>query len=251
MKPVERIFPNWREFARDHIIWILGLLPLVLAGIKLFAVSEGDPEVFRFLLRDLNVVQLVIATVVPFAPLVIFWTYVVWLDWIRRTPAAVRNQVMPEWLDQPIWNAAMLIVLIMPTFQILISIAILMFLFFRRRRARKKAELRWGANHGQTLAPIYWSARGFLFGLVLQGLIGSSGSWFPAEAVKVRGSDVQAAYVISYDRDWTTVLDSHKKIKLYKTESVESRSACIGDWTWLGRPITKVFSSAPEPICPG
>ena len=52
----------------DNLVWILGLIPVLLSAIRIYAVAGGDEAVLRALVVDLDVVALFLATVLPVLP---------------------------------------------------------------------------------------------------------------------------------------------------------------------------------------
>ena len=136
MTSAKRAVPSPTEFIRSNLVWILGLVPIALAGLRIWTVSRGDTEVFLYLLKNLNVVQLILAIIIPLTPVMVFWSWVAWVDWQRRTPRAKQVEMIPDWVDIPIFIAVSGVVMWMPLFQLLFCILILIFIVYRRRRSR-------------------------------------------------------------------------------------------------------------------
>ena len=137
MLPDERTLPTPAEFVRKNFVWILGLIPIAAAGVRILTASGGDSEVFLYLLRNLNVVQLVLATIMPLVPLGSFWALIAWIDWKRRTRRATQNN--SEWIETPIIFILVFLMSLMAMFYLVISIAVLVVIILVRRHRTKKS----------------------------------------------------------------------------------------------------------------
>lgn len=239
------------EFFKGNFVWLLGLVPVFLAGLRIWTVSQGDSEVFLFLLKNLNAVQLLLATIIPLTPVIVFWAWVAWVDWQRRTPREQQVQEIPDWVDIPIFIAMSSVMMYMPLYLLLTNIAILAFFAFMRRRWRKKAESKDSPYHGLSMTPIIWDARGIGLSLVATSILSSYVVWLPPEIIKTTKWQAETGSVISEDDRWTTILTRDRKIELIRTSNIVARRPCTTDWNFFGRPVMKVLSSKPPyEICP-
>jgi hypothetical protein len=247
----ERVLETFKRFGRDNVVWILGFIPIVLAGIRLLTVSRGDSEVFLYLLQDLSVVQLILATVIPLVPLAAFWAWIAWIDWQGRTPRARQVEILPDWVDIPIFIALAGIMLLMPVIQMIANVAILLIFWVIRRYRAKKYAPRLGSDRRQWEDPISWDFRGYVLSVVVTSMTAATVIWIPPESIKVKGADnPQTGIVLSYDSQWTTFLDRNKKINILNSSEIESRAACTADSSWVLKPIGRVFADSPNPPCP-
>lgn len=59
------LLPEPRKFIRENPVWVLGLAPFALVAINLLTISNGDPEVYGYLLQNLSVSAIVLGVVLP------------------------------------------------------------------------------------------------------------------------------------------------------------------------------------------
>jgi hypothetical protein len=78
---------------RDHIAWIVALVPVTIAIIRIFFVSSGGGNVLAELARTLNVTSLAVSTVVALLPVLAGWvTYFAWILVARSNESADREK---------------------------------------------------------------------------------------------------------------------------------------------------------------
>src|SRR5690242_4497831 len=92
---------TFTEFAGRHLTWVLSLLPFLLVGIMMLRNADGDAEEFRFMLQNANIVQLLMASVVPLIPVAVFWLYAMIFEWLIITCRDQRIVNFPEWIYAP------------------------------------------------------------------------------------------------------------------------------------------------------
>jgi len=245
--------PTLTEFLREHIVWILGLVPFALAGMRILIISQGNVEVLTALLLDLNVVALVLGTLLPIVPTLSFWAIVYWFERRRRTTRADQSHPSPMasgWIGL----AVGLILSAASFFTTLPNIGLLVFFLV----ARGLRYVRDRRRHGEQFddgAHI----RLDMLNCVVLAIVGSVVSiytmWIPTEVINIKGHQPEVEYVLSSDREWTTHLAAYSqgngRLHIDKTSDVESRRPCSQVTRWFQRPIiTFTYHPAQSPQCP-
>jgi uncharacterized membrane protein YphA (DoxX/SURF4 family) len=241
------------EFFRQHIVWVLGLLPVFLAGLKILVLSEGDGQLLRFLLKDLNVVALMLATLMPVLPLAAFWALVAWVVWLRSPTRESGRTIIAEWIDFPAFLILLILLLFIPAVTLIMSVGLLIFMIVMQMFVHwvatglpKHNPTRIAVSKQLLFVWLYSMLIIFIAATALMPVL-----WMPMELLKTHGSNPEPGYVLSMDKDWTTFLDRGNTVHIVKTADIESRSACfVGDWTQ--KPIVQLYSHhrSRNPPCP-
>jgi hypothetical protein len=244
----DQLLPEPRSFIRENLIWILGIIPFALAGIRVIVVSNGDVEVLRFLMKDLDVIVLMLATILPLLPLASFWLLIAWVDWVRTTPREKRL-LFARWADLIIPGALFLVAMFIQTAFLIFSIIMLVlilgvrkFISCHSKRHPRYAEVNDPFREDMIL---------FCALAVAPLLINSTAIWLPIEQVKIAEDELTGS-VLSNDGDWTTFLDRDTQIHMFKSSEIEARTACSYA-NWATKPILKLTpsdSSSPTLVCP-
>jgi hypothetical protein len=232
--------PQKKGFGSEHILWFLGLVPVGLAAIKILIVSGGDPQVFNYLLRNLNVVALVISIILPLIPLAAFWFLVSYFDRRYSLPKDERKE-MPFWFSQFVWLAWLASIGSMSVnFAFGSSVVIISILVIRliQRLRYKKAVANTPVD--QLTPPRNRAAFGagsYVAVLCVQFLFNGGVPWISTESIVVKGSDNQATdergQVVEVGDPWTTILLWPRDIQIVETKSIISREPCVVDSTFL------------------
>lgn len=217
-----------KNFVSRHPTWSLSLVPFLLVSIKLFGCSGGNAETFLYLLQNVNVVTLLLASLVPLIPQVTFWIFVVavirtWPDTINRSTKA------PLWVVVAIvslWG----IVLLMPRGILALHVsAALILAVFRVCKARSRR------HNASTGSPAHESPSKSLlvvsFAAAVAALFSSSVMWAPTEILQIRNWRY-VGYVLTTNEDWTTVMELNNNVRIFKTSDIESRKPCAENGWW-------------------
>ena len=249
----DRPHPNASEFIRENLIWLLGLLPFALAGTKLFIVAGADPQLLRTFLQSLNIVQLMLATIVPLFPVVAFWGCIGLWGYIRYRARTGQAQ-LPDWVDVPIAMLAVTLVTFMPAGQVLVNVGLLVFLAVLRRLFRW-IERRF-ANGESTIdrEPMWPDYLQTVVFAVVGAFETTPTMWLPMELIDVKGaSRAEVGYVISQDGDWITILNrTQDDVQIYKLADIESRTIC-SITAWPTKPVIDLIfrdDSTRQPSAP-
>ena len=227
-------------FLRDHLVWVLGLVPLVLAALNILWISHGDSEVFAYLLQNLNLVALVLGTILPLISPAIVIISLVWLSHLTAMSEEERAKSPVGW---KILSAIMIpfgMLFMQLHFVILTAIVIiLLFLYYLFQRGwNKRSQIRYGVDvHTNPLLPPYFLVLALLLPMVSQAFQGSG--WIPYEVLHLKDRPV-SGQVLSADKEWTTFLDSSQHVQIVPTENVKSREPCYED-TFLGPTLQNVI----------
>ena len=236
----ENAMPTVADFVGKHLTWVLSLFPFVVAGIRLVVVYRGDQEVLRYLVQDLSIVALLMATVVPLIPVGLFWLYVLALEWYFSTPKEQRGISATGRVIAPIFGALFVAAIIFMPIGLLIANVGLLAIFLLSDRL-----IRWRARKVSYPTPETEIRENVLRALVCVAtgaVIISSSMWLPVEVVKLRDSKPQVGYVLSIKDDWTTFLDRDHAIHIFRTTDTESRQAC-GPISLHYRPIISIHKT--------
>lgn len=234
--------PLWWSWARENVIWILTTVPIALAGLRVLIVSRGEPETLRALLSNVNVFSLVLGTLLPTVPILVFWGWIAYIEWDKSRPK-VNKITLPwpftAWIYGPL---AGIIMLMSPMTLIihLVGLTIIVGAFLYRRRK--------GYPPGN--APLALGA----LALVLFGntFVSSPQPWLPHEIITVKDSASEVGYVLSSDPRWTTYLAKNGPVKHVASADVISRQVCTFNNSKYARPIVTILSDKndPTPPCP-
>lgn|GEM_PF-5771826 len=229
--PREPYSPSWPrtttvsnslvQAVRDNPLWVLGLLPLVLVCFRLIYVSRGDTEVMRALLASIDILRIVLATVLPVMPVLLFWGIVLLVDRWRVTRKDERP-AMPALL--PAFVVTLLVVSLtgMTTLTAVASIASLMVVAVQIWRAQRRDGPR--SYRIKATDAIGWA--------LLTCLTASVGPWLPTEAIKLTDGSQYVGYTLSADARWFQFLDGDNVLHVEASNSIESRTPCtkVGSW---------------------
>ena len=244
----DNALPTLTTFVGRHITWVLSLLPFVLVGIKLLSNSGGDIEVFRYLLQDVNIVVLLMASIVPLIPIAVFWMWVMIIEWFISTPRSQWRIPFATWLVVPLIGGLIALLFFMSTGALIGCIVLVLFLIGSRwsiRWLHRKDDVDPYENE-----PIRTEFLQIFMFAVMAALITAPSMWLPTEIVKVRNWNY-VGYVLSTSDQWTTLLERDKTIHVFQSSDVVSRKPCSRD-NWLIRPLNQIGSTkTPNTPCPG
>jgi len=199
----------------ENLVWILGLIPVLLSAIRIYAVAGGDEAVLRALVDDLDVIALFLATVLPVLPYYWFFLGVVLLDSSvfrkarenslrKRIIAALAMFAIGGFMMQ--WSRS--------SISLTVILCIVMLIFMIRAK---------------------FFARGFpgvkigLFLLVASVVLVFAAvryPWIPAELITLEGEPVKRGYVLSESDSGLTIMWRGGGLQLVDAASVKSRQFC-------------------------
>lgn len=221
-------------YVREHIVWILGLFPFLFAAVQVIYVSGGDPTVAGYMLKNLNVVTVLLAVSLPLIStmMTVAALYHFWLA--KRTPKEQRGNTFNFYgylagigigigaLSMPLFIFAFLSVLI----------AVFWVIFAVARRIQRKNLLRFGESGTVPSMDSVITVSVLLLPacfVLTAVLVMYSSMWLPREKIDVKGQESSSGQVLSSDGDWTIYLESttnRRTVRIVRTTDVISRTPC-------------------------
>lgn len=256
MEP-DNAFLSLREFTQRHLVWILGLVPFVLAAIKIGTGSLGNPQVYAYLVHELDIVGLVLSVALPLVPVTIFWVWLVWWDRRRRTPKDER-------INLGIWPfvVAGFALSMLALFQISYAIPTIIVLAFipidkaRSWSRNRKLRLQFGADDQKLWRTPPYNALVIISFLALQALTPNT-PWLPAEVISITHQPSQLARVVSVNDVFLTFINGRDQITIVRSKDVLARQPCYVSNSALrvltmtvGEFVASRFKDYAQPECP-
>lgn len=230
---------------RENLIWVIGLMPVILASFRLLVVAQGDTEALRALLANVNVLVLVLSTILPTVPSLVFWLAVWSWDWHRLQTAEKRFEV-PQWVFTCVSTIVAIVALnAMPLQLFLINIGILIamlgYIWWRSKR------------DGRHAPKLRLNLTGMLALLVINSVgIPLGPSWLPTEEIEVKGQPSVVGYVVSSDPRWFVYLERRGSVVTVPASNVETRTNCSVYRSTLNHPLIDLLGTTRKfaPRCP-
>jgi len=222
---------------------LLGVLPLLLAALRVLLWARGDQALLTTLVQTLNVQAVLLGSLAPVVALGIasaaFALIADPATWGPLKRWAVR-------LDSWVVIVAIPLILAMLAItktSVLVGVALLLGAGLTARAVGR----RWGRTRGK--APGKWTENGWALAvLYLLGWLATAPMWLPAEVVTLRDDTSTTAYVLSNGDGWATLLTSDRSVLRIPSDQVASRVVCNEDG---GRSLLEVFTSTNAiPECP-
>jgi len=226
MEPLN-LYSQIRDFARNHALWLLGLVPFAIAALKIFTISAGDLEVFGYLVQHLDLIGLVLSITLPLIPVLVFWVWVMWWDRRRLTPKANRSD-LGGW-KYPLTTVIGFSIIYMQTGYVVTSIVVLSYIVIGRLRLPKRNErelLRYGIDNKLLWRSPPIDAVSLLIVIAVQALISVNTHWIPTEIITIKDQPPQLARVAEVNEVFITYLDDRNRIALVRSPDVLSREPC-------------------------
>jgi len=218
----------------------------VVATINIVVLSGGKPQVFGYLVKELDVVGLIISAGVPLVPVIFLWGALVWFstdsNWLmkRRTDIGAMLYIM----------AFFGLILSLFTTQ-LTYLGVMAFSFgvygwrwarvaFRNRRDK----ILYGDSFPLLPSPRYGYVQLIAsLGLIcFLSIISFASTWLPTENIEVRDMTPFSGQMIASDSDWTMFLRSAGNVQIVRTADMESRVPCEDSQMILGRTIAEILA---------
>lgn len=214
MSKTDTLDTHAKTWVLKNAVATVSALSLVIAGMKLLAVSGGDTQVLRTLVQTLDIPTLVTATLLPLMPNVIIVAYLMY--WDGQLAKSKKNRAHhPEWALLIVNALVVSLALLVPL--ILLSSYILFFVFIQHKRyaARRRGLGLTNVSYPMTLIP--W--------LILVIISGTS-IWLPIENITLDSGDQKSAYVLTTDIRWTTLLIEEESVAVLPTPTIKAREIC-------------------------
>lgn len=244
-----------REAESERHGFYLGLVsaafPAILAGVRLFVLSNGDDATLKALAQHTSMQALLIGSYVPFLPLILILAAYLALSERR---AAVRGVVfqpsMLAGMPPPVALMLLAVGLLTGPLYLLLMIAaaaLVLAAVWAYRGRRPAPPPRPGTRPPSPLlggrVPSRWvDALTLTLGVVLAGMVTLQGMWLPATALTVDGT-TRVAYILGQAEDFETVLyrDGGGPQQL-KSDQITARRICSERETGvLRRPLAALI----------
>jgi hypothetical protein len=232
--PIDEI-KRGASFARDHLLWVLGLIPLVFAGLRVIVASGGNAETLKSLVQDLDVTALALATLLPFFSTVLLWCFFIAMG---IDSERTKKKSKTVWL---FFGSIVLIVVwvTMPLSYLLANMAALFGLFVIATAAEAEfAKSRWPivrkllVGFGAIVVPIVIISAPFVL----------AGVWLPREQITITGQSDVLGYVLSSDMRWTKYMDENDKIHIVASSAVVQRESADDTRAWYHQTLSDLTS---------
>lgn len=251
--------PSPNDLLQNHLPWLVGLLPFVMAAIQVLGSSEGDPEVFAYLLQNLGVVPLVLSVIIPLIPLAVI--LFVW-SLLSEYLATPRDQRPP--VSRPVVIGCLAFCIVAVSFITLLylmvvvsTIGLTVSSWCARARKKRRDTLLYG--HDVKVPKPFVPGLSFVAFLIgayalVSIAIPSNGAWMPFEMISVNNDKVVTGQVYSSDVHWTIFRDMFNKVHIVKTDAIKSRQPCHrGPGFLLRTPaavLVEQIEDRPDVVCP-
>ncbi|WP_199255246.1 hypothetical protein [Mycolicibacterium mengxianglii] len=215
--------PSWLSgLIRDHIVWILGLIPFVLAAFSVLFTSAGDPQIFGYIIQNLNVVSLFLTVTLPLIPVSLVFISLYYLARSIQTPKDKRDSFS---FERNILAVAVILLgaLMMPLIAVYFFTGVFFTLISQAVTARCRNE---------KFTVLAANLRNLFLGLSVVGgtlIVTFSWNWLPTEALDVKGQPITSGQVLSSDGEWTKFLEdsrARRTVHIVRTSDIKSRTPC-------------------------
>ncbi|GAA1890182.1 hypothetical protein [Williamsia serinedens] len=229
--------------------WALALFPIVYAGSRVLAVSQGDPEIVRTLVQNIDVTGLLLSTFLPVGSTIALWVFVGVVAGRVNTDRKEGKRASETfgWVFLPTVLVAALIVSETPAYLVLINGAGLVTIAVAYFAARHRGRARVAAR----LVPIGFGVVGvvaMVFFTVMFVLGFGQSNWLPRERIDVLEQAPTSGYVVSADPRWTKLLTDDRRIEVVPSTSVLSRHPIQHEPSRWQRPLVNANS---DPVVSG
>jgi hypothetical protein len=218
------------------LIWVLGLTPFAIAAINIMAISYGDSQVFTYILRNLDLVPLILGMILPLIPVAIIWFLIAWISQRYAVPKASRPEVSLTAMQ--IGSAILILALLAIQVTYLVAMALtLVVINLHQRWTRHRTKVRRYATALMLSCSRFdWSDINYvdIYRSYICSAIGSA-SWIPDEAIGLKNSKAVSGQVLATDKEWTIFLIRGTGVRIVHTSDVLSRDPRYTDTSILDR----------------
>lgn len=205
---------------RSHVTLVLTLIPILLSGLRIFAVANGDRATLVTLLSTLDVTAVLLGTFAWLLPTAFgVAAAICWIRWLQlrsvsRPPTAGQRTAI-LWLAVCTTILALILFAFAPVNDLLNLLLCLLAVYFFRKPERNRvgqAVIIGAAFLALVLAPVLFRA---------------ANMWLPAEKIVLRNQPAIVGYVLTADPRYATVLKAaDSTVQILPLDDVESRTIC-------------------------
>jgi hypothetical protein len=229
----ERIFglPSLKDFIREHLVWVLGLLPFAFAAIQMLVVTGGEPEVAAYLVQNVGVVSIVFCIILPLIPLAALLTIIWFVNLRFATPKSERIKM------NSVFSYAIAVVIVISLVTIplgylgIVAVTLLATIIqsFNRWSTSRRDRLRYGVD--VPVKPVFEPALSVVIiplsiFATMAVMLPNSGSWSPYENFRIKNLPETSGILFVSDHTWTIFRDEYNHVHIVKTDDVISREPC-------------------------
>jgi hypothetical protein len=236
-------------------LWLLGLIPVLLACLHLMIVARGDAETLRSLTQNLNITALVLSTTLPLGTTILTWIYFFTLVIALTKPKGERL----KGLRKSLWFLVVIVVIdfiAMPANYGAVNLALFSLFAGSAVVSRSVNKRPHDARLSRALKALsqanarFW-ATALLLGPLLVWLC-FLGVYLPKERLVIGSNHLEPVYILSIDDRWTKYLDSAHKVHIAPTAQVRGRETVgTADSSWRKTPLNLVGNWWAHPTQPG
>jgi len=232
-------------------LWLLGLVPVLLACLHVMIVSRGDAETLRSLVQNLNVTALVLSTLLPLGTTILTWIYVfMFLTAVTKPREDGRFRQL--------WTTSWFLVVVgvidfiaMPLSYGTVNV-VLVSVFVASIATSRKAlkhpnpgRLVWAVQALSKINAKVWALT-FLLAPLLIWLC-FLGVYLPKERLTVGAAEFDPVYILSADERWTKYMDGAHKVHIVRTTDIRDREMVgTSDSRWRKTPMDIVSGWLPH-----
>jgi hypothetical protein len=205
---------------RSHVTLVLTLIPILLSGLRIFAVANGDRATLVTLLSTLDVTAVLLGTFAWLLPPAFgVAAAICWIRWLQlrsgSPPPSAGQRTAILWLAVCTTILALILFAFGPVNDLFNLLLCLLAVYYFRKPERNRV--------GQ--AVIIGAA--FLTLVLAPVLFRAANMWLPAEKIVLKNQPVMVGYVLATDPRYATVLKAaDSTVQILELDDVESRTIC-------------------------
>lgn len=228
-KPARARWPLWVDLGV-----LIAVLPIMFAGIRVLVYSGGDPVILRTLIGTLDVPAVVMGTLLPLIPILVFSFFQFLILDSGRSQWALRGAA--KWAAIIFGIIAIALYALLgpyPGSPIIIGSLALGLLtgqiiyLASTRKARADGSIKRAKDARPDFSlrrNVYvWVSPAVLIGVIL---LLPLGMWLPSERLDLDDGTSIETYVLRTSSGWMTTIDADKIIRQVPADSVEARTVC-------------------------
>jgi hypothetical protein len=205
---------------RSHVTLVLTLIPVLLSGLRIFAVANGDRATLVTLLSTLDVKAVLLGTFAWLLPTgFAVAATICWIRWLQLRsvsgPPSAGQSTGLLWLAVCTTILALILFAFAPVNDLFNLLLCLFAVYFFRKPERNRvgqAVIIGAAFLALVLAPVVFRA---------------ANMWLPAEKIVLKNQPAIVGYVLTADPRYATVLKAaDSTVQILEFDDVESRTIC-------------------------
>jgi hypothetical protein len=205
---------------RGHVTLVLTLMPILLSGLRIFAVANGDRPTLVTLLSTLDVKAVLLGTFAWLLPTAFGVTAAIcWIRWLQlrsvsRSLGAGQTTAL-LWLAVCTTIVAFILFFLAPVNDLVNLFLCVFAVYFFRKPERNRV--------GQAVIV----AAVFLTLVLAPMIFRAANMWLPAEKIALKNQPAMVGYVLAADPRYATVLKAaDSTVQILEFDDVESRTIC-------------------------